>query len=201
MKEVISKIRINNGLFNWFYRFKYPKITLLIISILFAYFIFKNPVIYGSLSHLEGLSYLGVFIAGMLFSFGFTAPFAVGFFIALNPSNIFIAGILGGLGALISDFLIFKFIKISFEKEFRRLRNTKLMKETDCLFENVVGHKIKIYLMYVFAGFLIASPLPDEAGIIMLAGLTKIKSGILALLSIILNTIGIILILLISKSL
>lgn len=197
MKEVISKIRINNGLFNWLYRFKYPKIILLITFIALAYFIFKNPVVYGFLSNLRGLSYLGVLIAGMLFAFGFTAPFAVGFFIALNPSNIFIAGILGGLGALISDFLIFKFIKLSFEKEFRKLRNTKLIKETDYLFENVVGHKIKIYLMYVFAGFLIASPLPDEAGVTILAGLTKIKPEIFALLSIILNTTGIILILLI----
>jgi hypothetical protein len=197
MKEIILKKRINNSLFNWFYGFKYPKIVLLIFFIVFAYFIFRNPVVYDFLFHLEGLSYLGVFIAGMLLAFGFTAPFAVGFFIALNPSNIFIAGILGGLGALISDFLIFKFIKTSFEDEFKRLEKTKTFKELNYLFENAAGHKIKIYLMYVFAGFLIASPLPDEAGVVMLAGLTKIKPGIFALLSIILHTTVIILILLI----
>jgi uncharacterized membrane protein YdjX (TVP38/TMEM64 family) len=49
--------------------------------------------------------------------------------------------------------------------------------------------------MYAFAGILIASPLPDEAGVIMLAGLTKIKTWALAIISIILNTIGILIML------
>ena len=49
--------------------------------------------------------------------------------------------------------------------------------------------------MYAFAGILIASPLPDEAGVTMLAGLTKISVKSLALISFILNTLGIIILL------
>ena len=177
------------------FKFKYPKILLLLVMIVLSYFIFRNPSISDYLSHLGGLGYLGIFIGGILFAFGFTAPFSVGLFISLNPSNIWIAGIIGGLGALISDLLIFKLIKFSFIDEFNRLRNTKTLKKIGRLIQKSIGEKIKVYLMYALAGILIASPLPDEAGVIMLAGLTKINFKVLAIISFILNTLGIILIL------
>jgi len=179
------------------FKFKYPKIAILIAAIILAYFLFSNPAVYAFVSHLDKLSYLGTFIAGMLFTFGFTSPFAAGFFIVLNPSNILLSGILGGLGALISDILIFKFIRISFEDEFHSLKNTKTMKNLSTLIENSLGHKIRVYLMYALAGILIASPLPDEAGVIMLAGLTKIRTSIFSIISFILNTAGIIVLMLI----
>jgi len=133
----------------------------------------------------------------MLFAFGFTAPFSVGFFISLNPSNIWIAGLIGGLGALVSDLIIFHTIKLSFEDEFKKLRNSRSIVRIMNLFERSVNEKIKVYLMYAFAGILIASPLPDEAGVTMLAGLTKISAKNLAITSFLLNTLGIIVILMI----
>lgn len=177
------------------FKFKYPKIVALIIAIILAYVIFRNSEVSGFISNLGTLSYLGVFIAGMLFTFGFTSPFSAGFFITLNPQNLFLAAIIGGLGALFSDLLIFKFIRISFEDEFYRLEKTRAIQKTEQLIERAIGHRIRIYLMYVFAGFLIASPLPDEVGVIMLAGLTKIKTYTLAILSVILNTLGILVLL------
>ncbi len=177
------------------FNFRYPKIMLLILAIILAYVIFRNPFIGDFVSHLGALSYIGIFIAGMLFAFGFTAPFAVGFFIILNPSNIWIAGIIGGLGALISDLIIFYTIKVSFEDEFKKLRNSKNFIRIIKLIKRNINEKIRIYLMYAFAGILIASPLPDEAGVTMLAGLTKISAKSLALISFILNTLGIIILL------
>lgn len=180
---------------NLIFKFRYPKIMLLVIMIILSYFIFTNPLISNYLSKLGSLGYLGVFIGGVLFAFGFTAPFSVGLFISLNPSNIWIAGIIGGFGALISDLLIFKFIKVSFKDEFNRLGKTKILKNIQSIIQNNFGERIKVYLMYVFAGILIASPLPDEIGVVMLAGLTRINLKILAILSFILNTLGIIIIL------
>ena len=178
----------------WF-NFKYPKLVGLIAAILLAYLLFRNPLVSGFISHLGSLSYFGVFIAGILFAFGFTAPFAAGFFITLNPSNILLAGVLGGFGAFISDMLILKFIRFSFGGEFRRLERTKMVKKVKYLIDTYLGHKIKLYLLYAFAGVAIASPLPDEAGVILLAGFTKIKIKILAMLSFILNTLGILILL------
>lgn len=177
------------------FNFKYPKIILLVLAIILAYSLFRNQFIQDFVSHLGALSYVGILIAGILFAFGFTAPFSVGFFINLNPSNIWLAGIVGGFGALIADLIIFKTIKISFEDEFKRLRNSKAIIKIKKLIEKGLAERIKIYLMYAFAGILIASPLPDEAGVIMLAGLTKINAKSLAIISFILNTLGIIILL------
>lgn len=177
------------------FKFKYPKIMLLILAIIMAYILFRNPFVNSFISHLGTLSYIGIFFAGMLFSFGFTAPFAVGFFITLNPSNIWIAGIIGGFGALMSDLVIFNTIKLSFEDEFEKLRNSKTFVNISNLIERNLNHKIKIYLMYAFAGILIASPLPDEVGVTMLAGLTTISAKNLVPISFILNTLGILILL------
>ena len=177
---------------------KYPKILLFVITIILAYVIIKNPEVYNFLSGLNSLSYLGVFIAGMLFAFGFTAPFAVGFFIALNPSNILLAATLGGLGAAVSNLLIFKSIKLSFENEFSNLRKTKFLKEFNKRFENHLSKKLKHYLLFAFAGFLIASPLPDEMATTILAGLTKVKPRVVGFIAFILSTFGILAILFLS---
>ena len=179
------------------FKFKFPKILILCIVIILSYFIFRNPLVSDYLSGLGNLKYLGVFIGGILLAFGFTSPLAVGLFIIINPSNIWLAGIIGGFGALISDLLIFKFIRIIFQDEFNRLKRTQALKNIEKLITNSLGKRMKVYLMYVFAGILIASPLPDEIGVIMLAGLTKIKTVPLAILSFFLHTLGILIILLI----
>lgn len=178
--------------------FHYPKILLLITAILITYLLFNNPLVNLWINNLESLSYLGIFIAGMLFSFGFTAPIAVGFFIVLNPEKVFLAAIVGGIGSLISDLFIFNLIRVSFMGEFIRLKKLGAMKKINYYLENHISHKIKNYFLYVFAGIIIASPLPDEIGVTMLAGLTHIKQRVLAIISFTLNTVGILIILYLS---
>lgn len=175
--------------------FKYPKLALLLFFIILAYITFNNPLVGILVSNLGNFSYLTVFIAGIFFAFGFTAPFATGFFITLNPPNLLLAGIIGGLGALSADLLIFRFICVSFEDEFNNLKKSRYAQKISSLIDKNLNQRIKIYVMYAFAGILIASPLPDEAGILLLAGLTKIKISILAILSFLLNTSGIIILL------
>ncbi|MDD5193014.1 MAG: hypothetical protein PHF67_00340 [Candidatus Nanoarchaeia archaeon] len=189
--------KLSHRLFRFMHHFHYPKITLLIILIIIAYYMFRNPAVNGLVSHLNNWSYLGVFLAGMLFSFGFTTPFAIGFFIILNPQNPILTGLLGGFGALISDLFIFKFIRFSFKDEFKRLEKTRLIKKISSLIEISLGHKISVYFIYVFAGVIIASPLPDEIGVLMLAGVTKIKPFVFSALSFIFNSLGIMIMLLI----
>ena len=171
--------------------FKYPKSVGLILIILSSYFIFTNPSVLNYVNTLNEWGYLGVFIAGIFFSFGFTSPLSVGFFITLNPDNILLAGILGGIGAMCGDLIIFKMIKFSFLDEFKRLENTVTIRKVSKLIDKTIIHKIKVYLIYLMAGIFIASPLPNEIAIVMLAGLTKIKPSILAPISLIMNTIGI----------
>lgn len=173
------------------FKYKYPKLICLIVIILISYFIFSNPEINLMISNLGELGYLGVFIAGLMFAFGFTSPLAAGFFLVLNPKNILIASIIGGIGAMFSDLFIFKFIRLSFKDEFNRIKKEKISLKAKKILHKIIDKKIRVYLMYIFAGGLIASPLPDEAGVILLAGLTKIKPRFLAIIGFILNSLGI----------
>ncbi len=178
-----------------FFKFKYPKLALICISIIAAYFLFSNIDVQGLVSRLDIPAYLGIFIAGMLFSFGFSTPFAIGFFLTSSPENLFFAAIIGGLGAMISDLLIFHFIKSSVMDEFNRLEKTKAMRIMIDEIRRDFKKKIRSYLTYFFAGIIIASPLPDELGVGMLAGLTEIKPRILAAISFIMNSLGILIVL------
>ena len=71
------------------------------------------------------------------------------------------------------------------------------MKKVEHYFKNGLARKIRIYLLYTFAGIFIASPLPDEVGVTILAGLTRISQFSLALVGFTCNTIGIFILLLI----
>lgn len=200
----MKKLRLNKKFYEinpqtraikWLSDFNYPKLAILVLMIILAYKIFSNPAVQAWASQLGGLGYLGMFIAGIMFSFGFTSPFAAGFFITLNPENIWLAGVIGGAGALVGDMTIFSIIRFTFMDEFRRLEKTMVIKEARDLIEKTLGHKIRVYLLYALAGIFIASPLPDEAGVTMLAGLTHIKARVLATISFALNTVGILVLL------
>ena len=173
------------------FKFKYPKLLLLSLIIVLTYIIFTQSYFEKPVSLIKDLGYFSIIISGVLFSFGFTTPIATGIFLSLNPENIFLAALLGGTGAMISDLFIFKIIKLSFTNEFKLLEKTRSLKTIISLIDKNIKHKIKIYLLYAFVGIIIASPLPDEMGVTMLAGLTSIKINKLALLSFLLNTTGI----------
>ena len=181
------------------FKFRYPKIVLLIIAIILAYYIFSETSFPALLQGLNVSKYLIIFIGGLLFSFGFTTPFAIGIFLTTNPENIFLASIIGGLGALASDMVIFNIIKLSFMDEFNRLEHTKPIKKMSSLIKTKINEKIRVYLLYTCAGLIIASPLPDELGITMLAGLTAIKLSTLAKISFTMNALGILIMLAISR--
>src|SRR3989338_7761371 len=175
------------------FKFKYPKLAILGICIVMAYFVFSmNPV--KEFMNSAGENYFGVAIAGFLFSFGFTTPFAIGAFVTMNPQNIFLSAIIGVFFAMLAVLTIFSVIKMSFMEEFKKLGKTKTMKNLISL-EPSMSEKMKHYLFYIFAGIIIASPLPDEIGVTMLAGFGRIKIIPLAFLGFACNSVGILIML------
>lgn len=180
--------------------FKYPKLILLGISIVIAYLLFRSFWFQHFVQNLGSLSYLGIFIAGMLFSFGFTTPFAIAFFITIDGGvNIFDAALIGGFGALISDMIIFELIRFDFMDEFTRIRHFHIFKTFNNVFTKSISFRIRTYITLVLAGIIIASPLPDEIGVAMLAGFTEVNRKIFATISYIFNTLGIFLIIFLSS--
>jgi hypothetical protein len=176
---------------------KYPKLTAFVFVIIAAYLLFKNPVISGFVSHLNSFSNFGSFIAGFFYSFGFTSPLSAGFFLTLKTESIIFTGIIGGIGAMLADLFIFKFVKISFKDEFEKLKKEKIFKKIGAFTRKRFKKSVRAVVSYIFAGILISSPLPDEAGITILAGFSRLKEKAIMIMGFILNTIGIIILLLI----
>lgn len=103
-------------------KIKYPKLVLLTVSIFLAYALFQANFFEKIALTLNSHGYASMFLGGALFAFGFTAAFAVAMFIELsNTVNPLIGALIAGFGALISDFLIFRFIRLSFQDEFEKL--------------------------------------------------------------------------------
>ena len=175
--------------------FKYPKIFLLVLSIFVAYYIFSRPAVYNWMEQLNTLSYFGIFLAGLLIAFGFSAPFGIGILLTSKPENILLAAIIAGVGAVISDMIIFKTIKFSFMDEFKQLKKTKTVQFIRKIAKLNKSILIKHYFLYIFAGIIIATPLPDEIGVSMLAGLTTVNPKKLAIISFVLHALAIFLIL------
>ena len=173
------------------FSFKYPKILILIILIGLAYYLFSTPVASTWINYFENLGYLGILISGALIPLGFTAPFGLGLLSNIVPSNIFLASIIGGFGALLADLLIFNTIKLSFTDELKKLEKTKAIKEIEKVVKKYKRVKIVHYMMYLFAGIMIVSPLPDEIGVSMLAGLTTINQFKFALISFFLHSLSV----------
>ncbi len=163
--------------------FQYPKLLLMILFIALSYYIFTRPFIPKVISLIGNMDYLGIFLSGFLVSFGFSAPLGIGLLINIDPGNILFATFLGGLGATITDLFIFKTIKFSFMNEFKILEKTKMINKIENIVKNNKHVLIRHYLVYIFAGLIIALPFPDEIGVSMLAGLTTIKPVKLAIIS------------------
>ena len=176
---------------------KYPKFLLLIITFLIAYLLFYERTHQPFHDFIISMGYIGTFLAGALFAYGFTAAPATAILLILaKEQNIFLAGFIGGFGALVGDLIIFNFIRYSLSDEIKNLSKEKVVL--------YINHKtpklLKKYFMPVLAGFIIASPLPDEIGVSLLAASRGVSTKIFSVISYILNTAGIVVILFIGQS-
>ncbi len=167
---------------------KYPKLALLCATLILGYIFFTDRQFSTTRESLAGLGYIGTFFAGIFFSYGFTAAPATAVLLVLGrQENILLASVVGGLGALLGDTIIFRLIRHSFAEEFSRLSREKSL-------TTITGRIPKNALKYIVpavAGFIIASPLPDEIGVALLAASTHVSGRAFTMISFALNTIGI----------
>jgi len=178
-------------------RLRYPKLLLLLLTFVLAYFIFSEARELPFYGVWGSWGYIGTFIAGTFFTYGFTsAPAAAVLMVLGKGQNIFLGAALGGLGALIGDAIIFKLVRTTFADEIRRLSRARMVLRA----EERLPHLLKKHLAPVLAGFIIASPLPDEIGVSLLAASHKISAKKFALLSFSFNSLGILALLVIGSA-
>ncbi len=171
---------------NWHYH----NTAFLILSLVIFFFFADTPYIKSLITWLGNFGYIGAFIAGIMFASVFTiAPATVVLFYlagSLNPIGI---AVVAGLGCMVGDYLILKFLK------------DRIFGELEPVFLNHGGKPVRklfktpyfSWVVPIIGAIIIMSPFPDEVGIGML-GLTKIKTWKLMGLLLLLDIIGVFLI-------
>ena len=160
---------------------------LLIVSVVALFYFSDGPFIKNVIHEIGGLGFFGAFLAGVFFVSTFTVVPAgiVLFYLAgkLDPLGVIISA---GVGAMLGDYVIFRFLK------------DRVLGELEPVFMKLGGSHISrlfstpyfAWLAPVFGAIIIASPFPDEIGIGLL-GIAKIKNWQFLILSFILNSLGI----------
>ncbi|MBP9716988.1 MAG: hypothetical protein KBD51_03540 [Candidatus Levybacteria bacterium] len=171
-----------------FKSYKYKNLSLLFLSIFLAFILSRFEPFHRLLLSLGGLGYIGIFFAGALFASSFTISIGIVVLLVLskNFSPIEI-GLIGGLGAVISDFIIFRFVKENLSIELERIYEHFDPRHH---FKHVLHSKYFSWTTPLVGALIIASPLPDELGVSLL-GLSKMRNYQFMLISFILNAIGI----------
>lgn len=166
---------------------KYKNLTILLVSIIIAFVLSRLDIFNSFLLHLGNWGYLGAFFAGMLFVLSFTAAIgAVILFILAEHLSPLEIGVIAGLGAVISDLTIFRFVKDDLVNEleslYKRFGGNHL--------NHVLNSKYFHWTLPLIGALIIASPLPDELGV-SLMGISKMKTYEFIIVSFLLNAIGI----------
>jgi len=185
------------------FEWKHHNLILLATSIIIAYYILKFQPI---LSFIHGLSYFGyfaAFILGMMFTYALTVVPATAVLYNLGQQfNPFLIALIGAFGSVVSDYLIFRFVRDKLIKEIKLLskeinqltRPVSNLVSTEeitvILWKKITRSRIWKHLIPIIAGFIIASPLPDELGVAIF-GAAKYELKKFLLLSYCLNFIGI----------
>ena len=157
------------------------------VGIALAWFLISS----GTLANLLSISDAGKisqsFIAGLFFTSAFTiAPAAVFLAGLAGTTSPFAVAFFGALGAMCGDIALFLFIRDRFAVDVEALLRKQTLRR--------ILHSFHFGFWKWFApllgGLIIASPLPDEFGL-MLLGLSRTRFAVLLPLSFVMNFIGI----------
>lgn len=171
---------------------QYKNLTILGIGLIVALILSKNEDFQSFLLNLGNLGYLGAFIAGCLFVSVFTvATSAVVLLVLSEKLSPLTIGLLAGLGAVLGDYLIFRYIKDNLISEIRPIYNNLGGSYIKRVFKVTFKTKYFGWLLPIIGAIIVASPLPDEVGISMIGFSGNLKTYQFLLVSFILNAIGI----------
>ncbi len=166
------------------------KTAIFILSLSLGWFLVKSDYLHNLISTVLPYKFLAQFIAGMLYTSFLTSPVSVAMFLVIagegNPVTIVL---LGGIGAAFGDLLIIRLFRDNYKNEVNGVSRQLQFQRID----NFLKKYHLEYLIPLLGAIIIASPFPDEIGLLML-GISKLEYRQIALVSFILNSAGILLI-------
>lgn len=174
----------------------YKNTALLILSLIIFFTLAETPQVKGIISIIGNFGYIGAFISGIFFVSVFTvAPAAIVLFFLAETLNPLIVALFAGSGAVIGDYLIFRFLRDRVFDEMKPL----LLKNGGNLLMKLFKTPYFAWGLPLVGAFIIASPFPDEVGIGLL-GASRLKNWQFLLLSFCLNSVGIFLVIIAARS-
>jgi len=196
MKKYSFKIRERNEkvkrIFKKIEKFNlnHKNLIILTVSIFLAYEIITSEHITNILSYAGSFGYIGGFISGILFSYGFsTVPAAAMLFLLAKNLNPFLLALIGAFGGMLGDIIIFKFVRDHLLEEIKFIISEELHLEISFIPKIMCSHVLR-KIIPATAGFIMCLPLPGELAMVLL-GITKYEFKRTSLLSYIFNFIGI----------
>ena len=168
-------------------RFKYPELTLLIFvyALSFAAIALVSPDVVAQ--YVLPFGIIGIIVSGLMYTYGFTSAIgAVLFPLFALQFDPYLVAIIGGLGALVGDLTILRFIKGNLHKELHRLGQTKLFG-----YIKLIPGITHPWVLSIVGVLVLSSPLPDELGALLIAEGNKISERYFSILSFLANTAGI----------
>jgi hypothetical protein len=163
---------------------------VLTVSIVFAVYLVKTGTVYSIIAALGELKYIGIFIAGMFFTSVFTtAPSIVVLGEFAHSVPLWQLALVGGAGAVVGDYIIFRFMKGHVSKDIEFLLSVQKRNRLKHIFKT----KLFRYFVPFIGALIIASPFPDEIGITLL-GLSKMDEKVFFPISFTFNALGIVVI-------
>lgn len=166
------------------------KTSIFILSLSIAWWLIKSGYLQSLVETIMPLRAVAEITAGVLYTSFLTAPISVAMLVILaQENNPVLTAALAGLGAVLGDFLIVKFFRERISSEVMEFSRQLHLQKI-----NRILQKLHLdFLTPLIGAIIIASPLPDELGLMML-GVSKLNYRQIALISYILNTAGILLI-------
>jgi hypothetical protein len=150
--------------------FRYPNIIVFVLGLIFSLILYYTGGFAVFFDFLGSLKHFGLFFLGVCYSFSASAGFSSIAFIAIgNETNPLVVSFLGGVGAMVGDLLIFRFVKVGMMNELRFIAEKRLSQTDLVKIRNFFGSGLTRFFGMFIGFLLIASPFPDELGVIILA--------------------------------
>ena len=167
-----------------------------VCSIAAAGAIVESGIVHTLGESFKDLGYVGSFFAGMLFTSVFTTVPAIAVLAELSQNtSVIVVALLGGLGAVVGDYIIFRFVRDRVAGDVKYLlSHSKFVR-----FPKIFKTRLSRWLVPLVGALVIASPLPDELGLAIL-GAYRMRDRTFLPLSFIFNASGILAIGLLANS-
>ena len=174
----------------------YKNTLLLVLGIILFHLLAKTPEVDQFIRGLGYLGRLGALITGFFFVSTYTVvPAGYVLFELARYQNALEVALFAGVGAMMGDLLIFRFVRDSVMEEIRphlaRIGTPKVRK--------IFKTPYFAWVIPVIGAVIIASPLPDEMGV-SLMGAAKMKSTHFMIVTYLLNVAGILAVVLLAQS-